>query len=60
MTDKTLEQLVDEARHRDMSPQEREEQRRNFAFGNGAIANPRVTKQSVSRVAEDMKRRSTR
>jgi hypothetical protein len=34
--DKTLDQLLEEARKRKMSPKEREEQRINFAYGNAA------------------------
>lgn len=37
-----------------MSEEERETQRRSFAYGNAAIENPNVTKELVDKVAEEM------
>ena len=35
----------------EMTPEERERQRRSFAYGNNAIENPMTTKASVERAA---------
>lgn len=51
----SLETLIAKARTRTMSSEEREEQRRNFAYGNGALANPRITRKSIDATAEKMK-----
>lgn len=53
MTDR---ELIELARQKKMTPEEREEQRRNFAYGSGVISNPRITRKSVDKVAEEMKR----
>lgn len=47
-----LDALIEAARHVTMTPAEREEQRRSFAFGNCAIENPLVTRELVDRVAD--------
>lgn len=39
-----------------MSPEEKEEQRRCFAYGNVAMHNPQVTRELVDQVAERMKK----
>ena len=51
MTDK-LQQLIDAARGRPMSPEEQEEQRRSFAYGNAHIENDRVTREMVDEAAD--------
>lgn len=38
----------------DVTPEEREEQRRSFAHGNAALANPDVTREDIDRAAEEM------
>ena len=39
-----------------MSAEEKEAQRRSFAYGNTNIENPRVTKEMIDREAEKLKR----
>jgi hypothetical protein len=46
MTDR-LQQLLDEAKKTVQTPQEKEEQRRSFAYGNTKIENPRITQEMV-------------
>lgn len=41
---------------RQMDSEEREAQRRSFAFGNASLSNPNVTRELVDEVAEQMKR----
>jgi hypothetical protein len=48
--------LVEKARQIQMSPAEREEQRRSFAFGNTHFENPLITRELIDREAEKMKR----
>lgn len=48
--------LLAAARDREMTPAEREEQRRSFAYGNAAISNPHVTREMVDRAAEELAR----
>lgn len=50
----SLDELLEWARTVTMTPEEREEQRRSFAYGNAAIENPRVTRELVDRVADEM------
>lgn len=38
-----------------MSPSEREEQRRSFAYGNAVMENPRITRKSVDDAAESLR-----
>jgi hypothetical protein len=44
--------MVEHGRHRKMTPEEREEQRRSFAYGNVAIENPQVTRAMIDEAAE--------
>jgi hypothetical protein len=50
----TLDELIEWARGYEMTPAEREAQRRSFAYGNCAIENPLVTRQMVDEVADRM------
>lgn len=50
-----LEKLLEEAGKVEMTPQQKEEQRRSFAFGNANIENPRVTREMIDQEAESMK-----
>jgi hypothetical protein len=50
-----LQQLLDAVKKLDVSPQQKEEQRRSFAFGNTNIENPRITRQTVDEEAEALK-----
>jgi len=52
---KELQELLDAAKNFVMSPEQKEEQRRSFAFGNTKIENPRITRESVDREAEALK-----
>jgi hypothetical protein len=52
---KELQELLDAAKSVVMSPEQKEEQRRSFAFGNANIENPRVTRETVNKAAEAMK-----
>jgi hypothetical protein len=49
-----LTSLLDQARRVQMSPADKEEQRRSFAFGNANIENERVTRETVNKQAELM------
>jgi len=49
-----LKPLIDAARRVSMSPQEKEEQRQSFAYGNTAIENDRITREMVRAEAEKL------
>jgi hypothetical protein len=49
-----LKRLVEAAREVKMSPAEREEQRRSFAYGNTAFENPLITREMVDREADKL------
>ena len=51
-------ELVELARQRPMTPEEREEQVRNFAAGNVGLANPRVTRALVDEAVLRLARKS--
>ena len=55
MTATKLQQLLDAAKNLEFTPEQKEEQRRSFAFGNANIENPRVTREIVDREAESLK-----
>ena len=55
---KDLAKLLLAARAHPMTPEQRETQRRSFAFGNASLENPRVTRELVDRVADEMARAS--
>ncbi len=38
-----------------MSPEEKEAQRRSFAYGNTHLSNPNITRETVDRAAERLK-----
>jgi hypothetical protein len=50
-----LQQLLDAAKNLEFAPEQKEEQRRSFAFGNANIENPRVTRKIVDEEAEALK-----
>jgi hypothetical protein len=50
-----LQQLLDAAKNLEFTPEQKEEQRRSFAFGNANIENPRVTREIVDQEAEALK-----
>ncbi len=57
---KTLEVLLEEAKTRTMSDEERSAQRKSFAFGNAKISNDRVTREMVESEAKKVNRKITR
>jgi hypothetical protein len=53
-----LQQLLDEARKSAPTSQDKEEQRRSFAYGNTKIENSRITRETVDQEAESLKKQS--
>jgi hypothetical protein len=49
-----LEQLIAAARRVTMTPEEKEEQRRSFAYGNTNIENDRVTRAIIDQAAVEL------
>ena len=56
MTEK-LNALIERARHIKMTAEEREQQRRSFAYGNTKIENDLITREMVDELAEAQKKR---
>jgi len=54
---KELEQLLDAAKNLKMTVEQKEEQRRSFAFGNTNIENARITRETVNEEAEALNRK---
>ncbi|HEY6443392.1 MAG TPA: hypothetical protein VIY66_08645 [Candidatus Acidoferrales bacterium] len=52
---KELQELLEAAKKVHLSPDQKEEQRRSFAFGNTNIENPRITRETVDKEAEALK-----
>jgi len=50
--DNRLQELLERAKNVVLSPPEKEEQRRSFAYGNTNISNPRITREMIDRAAE--------
>lgn len=50
-----LENLIAAARNVIPTPQEQEEQRRSFAYGNTRIENPRITRETIDQEAEELR-----
>jgi hypothetical protein len=55
MTEK-LNELLEKAKTVKLSPEQKEEQRRSFAYGNTNIENPRITRETVDQAAEELKK----
>lgn len=55
MVSMELEYLLDAAREREMTEEERELQRLSFAYGNTHFENALITKDTVSRAAEELR-----
>lgn len=53
-----LEQLLEDTRSVKMTPEQQEQQRRSFAYGNANIENERVTREMVDDAAEQLDRES--
>lgn len=49
-----LDDLIERSRNVKMTPDEQEEQRRSFAYANGQIENPRISRESIDREADRM------
>jgi hypothetical protein len=47
-----LQELLDQAKRAVPSLEEKEEQRRSFAYGNTKIENPRITREMIDREAD--------
>lgn len=54
MSEKELKNLLEDARRVEMTPGEKEAQRRSFAYGNANIENAAVTKDVVERAAAEI------
>jgi hypothetical protein len=52
---KELQDLIELARAAKMTPEQQEEQRQSFAYGNAAFENDRVTRETVRRASEGLK-----
>lgn len=52
----SLEEMVARAKGVQMSPGQREQQRRSFAFGNAKIENERVTREMVDQAADRLEK----
>lgn len=55
MTDK-LKELLEKASNIKLSPEQKEEQRRSFAYGNTNIENSRITRETIDREADELKK----
>lgn len=53
-----LNELLEKAKGVKLSPEQKEEQRRSFAYGNTNIENSRITRETVDREAERLKKSS--
>jgi hypothetical protein len=51
-----LKKLLEKAKTAKTTPAEREEQRRSFAFGNANIENANVTRETIDKEAEKLKK----
>jgi len=51
---KRLEELLEAAKRVVPTPEEKEQQRRSFAYGNTKIENSRITREMVDRAADDI------
>jgi hypothetical protein len=54
-----LQELLDEAKKNVLTSQEKEEQRRSFAYGNTKIENSRITREMVDQEAESLKKETS-
>ncbi len=49
-----VQDLLEAAKKIVLTPEEKEQQRRSFAYGNVAIENPRITREMVDRAADEI------
>ena len=52
-----LKELLEKAKRVKVSPEQKEEQRRSFAYGNTNIENSLITRETVDQAAEQLKNR---
>jgi hypothetical protein len=52
-----LQKLLEKARRVQMTPEQAEEQRRSFAYGNTKIENDSITRETVDRAAEMLRKK---
>jgi hypothetical protein len=55
---KHLHNLLESAKNFPLTPEEKEQQRRSFAYGNTVIENPRITREMVDRAADMLNERN--
>jgi len=53
-----LKQLLDRTRNTKMTPEERESQRRSFAYGNTKFENDRITRETIERASKNLNARN--
>lgn len=51
---KELEELLDAAKKVVLTPEQKEEQRRSFAYGNTNIENSHITRETIDKEAESL------
>ena len=54
MADRDFDVLLEKAKRIQMTPDQREQQRRSFAYGNANIENPSVTREIVDKAAQSL------
>jgi hypothetical protein len=54
MSREGLQDLIDRARGVSMTPDQKEKQRRSFAYGNTKIENDRITRETVDQAASEL------
>jgi hypothetical protein len=52
--DSSLQKLVDKAKSKPMTDEERETQRQSFAYGNTHFENEKITRETVSRASKKL------
>jgi hypothetical protein len=55
-----LENLLEAAKKLVLTPEEKEQQRRSFAYGNTKIENPRITREMVDEAADELNKAKAR
>jgi hypothetical protein len=53
---KALKELIEAAKNAKPTPEQREQQRRSFAYGNAAFENELITREMIDREAEKLSR----
>jgi hypothetical protein len=51
-----LKELIEAAKNAKLTPEQREQQRRSFAYGNAAFENELITREMIDREAEKLSR----